>query len=216
MTYLELVNSVLRRLRENTVATVSQSAYSQLVGMYINDTKRQVEDAWNWDALDDSLTVSVTAGVTVYVVTGSGLRPKDVKVNNATSTSQSTVRNRPSRWITDQQQLGTVSAGSPYCFAWVGNDGTDSKIEIFPTPDSSYTLKVNGSFPPASLSADADVLTAPSEPVIAGAFARALVERGEDGGLSSSEAYSVFKSVLSDYIALESTHSDSNDCWVAV
>jgi len=104
MTYLELVNSVLRRLRENTVATVSQSAYSQLVGMYVNDSKRQVEDAWNWDALDDSLTVSVTAGVTVYVVTGSGLRPKDVKVNNATSTSQSTVRNKPSRhylcWLT--------------------------------------------------------------------------------------------------------------------
>jgi hypothetical protein len=215
MTYLELVNETLQRLREKAVATVTQTSYSKMIGLYINDTKRQVEDAWNWEALDDSLTVSVTAGVTVYVVTGSGLRPKDVSVNNSTTNSQTPVRNKSSRWITDQQQLTNVAAGAPYYFAWVGNNGTDSKIEVFPTPNGSYTLKVNGSFPPPALSADTDVLTVPSEPVIAGAFARALVERGEDGGLMSSEAYNLFKAGLSDAIALESTRDECNDSWVA-
>ena len=33
----------------------------------------------------------------------------------------------------------------------------------------------------------------------------ALVERGEDGGLSSSEAYQLYRSMLSDYISMEAT-----------
>ena len=216
MTYLELVNSVLRRLRENTVATVSQSAYSQLVGMYVNDTKRQVEDAWGWEVLGTSLPVTTAPGTTLYTVTGSGIRQRDVSANITSSGQQTSIRQRPIKWMQDQQQLTTVQSSRPVYFAWNGNDGTDSKVELFPTPDGAYTISFNMTVPQVDLSDDTDVLMVASEPVIAGAFARALVERGEDGGLSSSEAYSVFKSVLSDYIALESTHSDSNDCWVAV
>jgi hypothetical protein len=116
----------------------------------------------------------------------------------------------------DQRQLTTVQSSRPVYFAWSGNDGTDSKVELFPTPDGIYNISFNMTVPQVSLMDDADVLMVASEPVIAGAFARALVERGEDGGLSSSEAYSVFKSILSDYIAVESTHTDNNDVWVAV
>jgi hypothetical protein len=39
--------------------------------------------------------------------------------------------------------------------------------------------------------------------VIQSAYARALVERGEDGGLSSSEAFALYRTMLADYIALE-------------
>ena len=42
MTYLELVNDVLVRLRETTVSTVTQTAYSSLIGKFVNDGKRQV------------------------------------------------------------------------------------------------------------------------------------------------------------------------------
>ena len=45
MTYLQLVNSVLRRLREDEVDTVDQNSYSKLIGEYVNDAKRAVEDA---------------------------------------------------------------------------------------------------------------------------------------------------------------------------
>jgi hypothetical protein len=48
------------------------------------------------------------------------------------------------------------------------------------------------------------------------AYARALVERGEDGGLSSSEAYALYKTMLSDYIALEGTRYPENQEFVAV
>jgi hypothetical protein len=56
----------------------------------------------------------------------------------------------------------------------------------------------------------------PSEPVILGAFARALVERGEDGGLNSSEAYGLYKASLADAIAIESSRFVEEDGWEAV
>ena len=46
-TYLTLVNSVLKRLLEKTVTSVSQNQYSHLIGEFVNDAKREVEDAWN-------------------------------------------------------------------------------------------------------------------------------------------------------------------------
>jgi len=108
-------------------------------------------------------------------------------------------------WIADQQQLSDAQSGEPMYYAWNGWDGTDSKIEIHPTPPSAYVLKFNMNVPQIDLSADSDVMFVPPEPVIAGAYARALVERGEDGGLASSEAYGLFKGILSDYIAMEQT-----------
>jgi len=212
-TYLELTNEVLQRLRESTVSSVAQNKYSTLIGLYVNDAKRIVEDAWNWDALAVSTPVITTPGTSTYVVTGSGRRQKDVTVND--TTNRAYICNVPYKWIQDQQQLSTVQTGNPCYYAWNGFDGTDSKVELLPTPNGAYTLSFNMTVPQVNLSADTDVIVVPSEPVIAYAYARALVERGEDGGMQSSEAYNIYKAVLSDYIALESTRFIENECWVA-
>jgi hypothetical protein len=47
------------------------------------------------------------------------------------------------------------------------------------------------------------------------AYARALIERGEDGGTNSNEAYALFRGMLSDAIAMESTRYPE-DNFVAV
>lgn len=213
MTFLQLVNEVLSRLREEQVYSISQSPYSTMIGHYVNDSKRQVEDAWEWDALNTTISITTTPGTTTYTVTGSGTRQKGVDVNVTTIGSQTKLRPKSMRWIQDQQQLSTVSPAAPSYYAWNGSNGTDSKVEIFPTPNGTYTIAFNMNVPQEALTADADVLLVPSEPVIAGAFARALVERGEDGALSSGEAYSLFKSVLADRIAIEQTRSEDFDCW---
>jgi len=213
-TYLQLVNDVLARLREQAVGTVSANAYSSLIGKFVNDSKRQVEDAWNWEALHSTLTVTTAAGTSNYTVTGIGRRFKNVTVNDDTNDTR--LLNVPNQWIRDQQQLTTTTNANPAYYAWNGTDGTDTKIELFPTPNGTYSIKVNAYVPQVDLSADGDVLTVQSEAVIMGAYARALVERGEDGGLNSSEAYQMFKSILSDQIALESSNFIENDCWVAV
>ena len=214
MTYLELVNNVLRRLRESTVASVSTSAYSLLIGAYCNDSKRQVEDSWDWTCLGTTITIPTVAGTSTYTVTGSGIRQRSVTVNDSTNLIQ--LRNVPIQWIIDQQQLSSPASSVPCYYAWNGTDGTDSKVELFPTPMGVYSLKFNMTVPQVALSADADIITVPSEPVIAGAVARALVERGEDGGLSSAEAYGLFKSVLADYISLEKERFNEFDVFEAV
>jgi len=214
MTFLQLVNDCLIRLRENQVSTVTETTYSTLIAKYVNDSKRQCEDVWNWDTLSTTITLPTVAGTTTYTLTGSGIRQRDVTVND--STSQSRVANVPIQWIIDQQQLSTVQTGQPTYYAWNGTSSGDSRVEIYPTPDAVYSLKFNMVVPQADLSADADIITIPSEPVVAGAVARALVERGEDGGLSSSEAYALFKSILADYISLEKERFTEYDVFEAV
>jgi hypothetical protein len=172
-----------------------------------------VEDAWNWDALSTTITIPTVAGTSTYTVTGSGIRQRDITVND--TTNKLTLRNVPIQWILDQQQLSAVSSSVPCYYAWNGTDGTDSKVELFPTPMAVYSLKFNMIVPQTTLTADADIITVPSEPVIAGAYARALVERGEDGGLTSGEAYGLYKSILSDYISLEKERFMEFDCFEA-
>jgi hypothetical protein len=86
---------------------------------------------------------------------------------------------------------------------------------LFPIPDGVYTLKFSLTIPQATLAADSTVVLVPDVVVAQGAYARALVERGEDGGLSSSEAYTLFRSMLSDYIALEANRYPENQQFVS-
>ena len=72
MTYLELVNDVLVRLREPTVATVTATDYSTLIGKFVNDAKRQIEDAFSWNVLGQTITVTTTSGTYSYALTGAG------------------------------------------------------------------------------------------------------------------------------------------------
>lgn len=215
-TWLSMTNDVLARLREDSVSTVTENAYSTLIGKFLNDSKRQVEDSWDWDALFTNVTVNTVAGTSNYVVTGSGQKQKNVRVNCTTSSNQGSLLNVPRQWILDQQDLSTVQNAAPSYYAWNGTDGTDSKAEIYPTPDGIYALKFHMFVPQATLSADGTTILVPSEPVVLGAYARALVERGEDGGLNSSEAYAMFKSSLADHISIEAMRYIENDCWVAV
>jgi hypothetical protein len=214
MTYLEAVNEVLARLREPSVASVTTNAYTILISKYLNDAKRQVEDAWDWNCLSATITLTTTPGVSTYTLTGSGRRPKGIAVNDVTNKIR--LMNAPLQWITDQQQLTTVQSAPAVYYAWNGTDGTDNKVELFPTPNGAASIKFNMYIPQAPLSAGTDIITVPYEAVVAGAFARALVERGEDGGLASSEAYGLFKSILADQIALESNNFIEYETWNAV
>ena len=77
MTYLNAVNSVLRRLRENEVATVQATGYSKLVGDFVNDAKDLVESAWDWSALRTTLAFNTVANTINYSLTNSGDKIKN-------------------------------------------------------------------------------------------------------------------------------------------
>jgi hypothetical protein len=109
---------------------------------------------------------------------------------------------------------GAVETGDPlyYSFNGVSSDG-DTLVDVYPIPNGVYSLRFNMVAPQAALSESADRLLVPSEPVILGAYARAIIERGEDGGLSSSEASALASNSLSDAIALDANHFPSELIW---
>ena len=215
MNYIQLVNAVLRRLRETEVSSVSDNAYSKLIGDFVNDAKRNVEDAYNWNSLSDTLTAVTADGIFNYVLVGSGQRFRVIDVLNDTSDIE--VLGASTRWMNQQFLLNPTQQGTPsyYNFNGVDSNG-DTQVDLFPIPNGVYNIRFNVILPQPLLSADADTLLVPYEPVIFLAYAKALAERGEDGGLPSSEAYGLYKTSLADAIALESGRYGEESAWSPV
>ena len=214
MTYLELINDVLVRLREPTVSTNLETTYSTLLGKFVNDAKRQVEDAFAWNVLGTTVTLSTTSGTYSYALTGAGQKFQVQDVINATSNVG--MKNIDFASMNRYQNFSTPINGIPSNYAFDGVDSNgDTKVTLYPRPDGVYSIPFSLTVPQATLSADATVVKVPDFLVAQNAYARALVERGEDGGLSSSEAYALYKSMLSDYIALEGTRYPENQGFVA-
>ena len=215
MTYLELVNDVLIRLREPTVATVTATSYSTLIGKFVNDAKRQIEDAFWWNILGTTITITTSAGTYSYALTGSGQKFQVIDVLNTTSNIG--MKNIDFASMNRKQNFSTPVSGIPSEYAFDGVNGSyDTKVNIYPRPDGVYTIPFSLSVPQATLTLDQTVVLVPDVLVVQNAYARALVERGEDGGLSSSEAFLLYKSMLSDYIALEGTRYPENQEFVAI
>jgi hypothetical protein len=215
MTYLELVNDVLVRLREATVSTVSETTYSALIGKFVNDAKRQIEDAYAWNVLGTTVTLSTTSGTYSYSMTGAGQKFQVLDALNVTSNL--TMRNIDFATMNRYQNFSTPVNGIPAYYAFDGVDGSyDTKVTLYPRPDGVYSIPFSLTVPQTTLSNNSTIVLVPDVLVVQNAYARALVERGEDGGLNSSEAYSLYKSMLSDYIALESTRYPENQLFVSV
>ena len=204
MTYLELVNDVLTRLRETNVSTVSETSYSALVGKFVNDAKRQIEDAYTWNVLNQTITVTTTSGTSSYSLTGAGQK---FRMNDAiNTTSVITLDNISVSDMNRKLNFGTPSQSIPSEFCFNGVDGSgDTKIDLFPVPNGVYTLLFDLTIPQATLSSDGTTVKVLDYLVTQSAYARGLIERGEDGGTASSEAYALFRGMLSDAIAMEST-----------
>ena len=210
MTYLELVNDVLIRLRESSVTTVGETTYSSLIGKFVNDAKRQIEDSFNWNVLSTTVTITTTANTHAYSMTGAGQK---FQVNDAINkTSNVGLSNISFVRMNRNLNFGTPATGVPAEYAFSGVDGSgDTKVELYAIPDAVYSIVFDLAVPQAALSADATSVKVLDYLVAQSAYARALIERGEDGGTASSEAYALFRGMLSDAIALESTRYVENN-----
>lgn len=215
MTYLELINDVLIRLRETQVTTSTLTPYSTLIGKFVNDAKRQVEDAYNWNALNETVTVTTSASAYQYSVTGAGQKFRVGQVLN--TTSNVVMQNISVDLMNRYQNFTPIVQNIPtqYCFEDVDSNG-DTKVTLYGRPNGVYTIKFFLTVPQAPLTNDSTLVSVPDVLVAQNAYARALVERGEDGGLNSSEAFALYKSMLSDYIALESTRFPEEQEFLAI
>lgn len=215
MTYLELINDVLVRLRETTVTTANLTAYSALIGKFVNDAKRQVEDAYNWNVLGQTISITTNASDYQYSLTGAGQKFRVNEVLNVTSNV--TMQNIAVNLMNRYQNFTPIVQNIPtqYCFEGIDTNN-DTIVTLYGRPNGVYSLKFFLTIPQAALTSDSTSILVPDNVVAQNAFARALIERGEDGGFDSSESFALYKSMLSDYIALESTRFIEDQEFVAV
>ena len=203
MTFLELINDVLIRLRESQVASNNETAYSTLIGRMVNDAKRQVEDTFSWNVLRQDFAISTVAAQFSYPLTGIG--QKFTVQDALNTTSYVGLINLSFVEMNRYQKFGVPATGEPQYYAFYGTTGSDANVVLYPIPDGVYSISLSLTVPQAALAADATSVLVPDYLVAQNAYARALVERGEDQGLASSEAYQLYRDMLSDAIALEGT-----------
>jgi len=212
-TYLDMVNNVLTRLREPTVSSVQDNSYSKLIGVYVNDAKREVEDAYDWNSLTTTLTATTTDSLFNYILTGSGTRFRVIDVLNDTNDTQ--MNYAATVWMDRQFLLVQSGKGAPAYYNFNGvDDNGDTQVDVYPIPDGVYTLRFNLIVPQVDLSADNDRILVPPHLVNMLAYAKAIAERGEDSGILSSEAYQLYRLSLADAVAIERNRYLEEVVWV--
>jgi hypothetical protein len=188
MGYLDIVNNILKRLRERTVSTVNESSYSSLIAVLVNDAKETVENAWNWSALRTTLSATTTSGIFNYELNGS---LNSLTVLDATNVTDNFFLDYKAAHDFNKFFLSNdVATGSPYYYSFngVSVDG-DTQVDLYPIPDKAYTIRFNCVLRSDDLVNDADTVTVPSKPIELLAYAMAVEERGEDGGINPVSAY---------------------------
>lgn len=215
-TYLELVNIVLRRLREREVTTVNQSPYSKMIGEFINKVKFDVEQAHRWQTLRLSWQCYTAPEVTSYYMDTAGPRAQFIACYNVTTGEvvKKSTNDEMDRLLVleEPNRHGTPVYYIPNAH-W---DSKDVKIDLWPVPDEAYLLQWNIYAPQGELSADTDTMGVPYRPVIEGALAMAYAERGEDGGQMSLVQSEVYRQSLSDAIAVDAGLNDEEMIWEPV
>ena len=187
MTFLELVNKVLRGLREDTVESLS-GTYPRHIGQLVNQAKEEIEDMGPWEGLRDTVNGTAAIGVdTVDLTADTNERSYLQYLNNVAQV------------FTYDAELEAVQLHliqpNEMANLWLFNDSQpDSQpvyasytktnggliFRLFPAPSETLTLRTRLIVPQAELTATETELLIPSGPVWRRALVMAMEERGED------------------------------------
>lgn len=202
MTFLNIMNNVLRRLREEEATTVTGSTYIKMVGDFINDAKQLVEEANDWSALRETVVVTTAAADNTYSLTGSSDNVKVMSVINDTQNCFMGYQTKD--WFNDSLYVADEVQGAPKYYTYNGLDSSgDTQVLVSPTPDGVYSLRFDTIKRQAPLTNGTDTLLVPAQPVIHLAIALLARERGETGGTSTAEYFTIANKYLSDAIAID-------------
>ena len=212
-TRLQIVNAVLPRLREATVATTSSTTYAAFIASVLNSVKTQIESAWQWRDLRDTYSVTVTPGTTSYSLTGSGQFAQVLDVWNTTAHAE--VERGTTRGFNEKFfGAATVQTGDVTQYNPVGLDGNyDMVIDTWPNVTSTNSLKVNLYLPAADPATDSTVILVPNQILIEGIIAYAMAERGDDNGVGVQTQLALYQQMLGDAIAAEIGQDSSEADW---
>jgi len=153
---------------------------------------------------------------------GTSFKILDVR-NKATGQQLEQVNND---WLNDRMfPTSKVVSGEPtkYALNGISQAGVgrepDVNIDFYPIPSSTQNnqiIAVNIVGAQKELSEGADILRVPSQPVILGAWARAISERGEDGGTLSSAVAGEARDALNLAVQLDAGNFEYERDWTVV
>ena len=219
MTYRELINQVLIRLREDTISTdwsgnindsSTVSAYHKVIGALINDSKRSIESYHDWLNLRETVSVSTVAGTKNYNL-NSG---QEIKIVDVMNNDTGMHLNQVSKVYLNTIKYPTDDTGEPLYYGFNGSDSSNNlKVDLSPVPISAQTLSFDIVKHQDNLTLAATVIKIPAQPVILGAWARAISERGEDGGTQSSLAAVEANESLKQAVILDSGNTQYESDW---
>ena len=224
------------RLREDTISSdwsgdINDSAlspYHKLIGELVNDAKKNVESYHDWNALRETFNVRLRDGNMQYTlgdaIRGAGVSFKVLDVRNKTTGTQ--LEQVHNDWINDRMfPTSKVATGEPTKYAFNGISQAavgrepDFNIDFYPVPDSNANnqiVAVNIVGAQKELKEASQVLRVPAQPVILGAWARAIAERGEDGGTQYSAVAAEARDSLLQAVQLDAGNFEYERDWYVV
>ena len=219
MTFRGLINEVLIRLREDIINSdwtgdindsTTLSAYEKVIGAIVNDAKRHVEERHDWLVLRQTADITTVASTKNYTLSsGQEIKVVDV-INNTTGTQLVQV----SKAYLNSIKYPTDPTGEPLHYGFNGVDASNNlKVDLSPVPINAETISFDIVKYQAALTAADTVLSVPEKPVILGAWARAISERGEDGGTQSSLMAQEAGEALKQAIMLDSSNTQYETDW---
>ena len=219
MTFRELINEVLIRLREDTIATdwsgnindsTTVTDYQKVIGSLINDSKRNIESYHDWLVLRETVDVATVSGTRNYnLSSGQEIKIIDV-INQATGINLVQV----SRQYINSTLYPSANSGEPLYYAFNGSDSSNNlKVDLEPKPNSVQTISFDIVKYQDELKTASTTIKIPEKPVVLGAWARAIAERGEDGGSQTSVVAQETSESLNQAIMLDSGNTQYESEW---
>ena len=219
-TYRELINQVLIRLREDTIATdwsgaINDSStitdYQKVIGALVNDSKSNIESYHDWLVLRETVEITTVSGTRNYNLSAG----QDIKVLDVINQTQGTHLNQISRTHLNAMKYPSDNSGDPVYYAFNGADASNNlKVDLEPVPNNAHTISFDINKSQSDLTLATTVMKVPTQPVILGAWARAVSERGEDGGTQTGIIAEEFKESLNQAISIDSSNTKFEMDWI--
>ena len=219
MTFRGLINEILIRLREETITSdwsgdindaTTVTDYQKVIGSLVNDTKRSVESYHDWLVLRETVDISTVAATKNYnLSSGQEFKVLDV-VNNSTGYQLTQVN----RSYLNSIMYPTDPTGEPTYYGFNGADTSNNlKVDLSPIPTAAQTISFDIVKYQDELTEADTVIKIPNKPVVLGAWARAIAERGEDGGTQSSIAAQEATNSLNQAIMIDGGNAKYENDW---
>jgi len=219
MTYIELINQILIRLREDIIpvdwsGNINNSAnvtdYQKVVGSLVNDSKQSVENYHDWLVLRETKNITTVVGTKNYSL----LSGQQFKIIDAINNSTGTQLVQVSQSYLNKTKYPADPTGEPEYYGFNGTDTLNNlKVDLSPIPSQIQTISFDLVKHQDELTLAATVLKVPTQPVLLGAWARAIAERGEDGGTQSSLMAQEASEALKQAIMLDSGNTEYESDW---